>query len=169
MGKQCFTSSTRPRDSHQPFLDDHGATYGQSVEGIWLAFVEARYTLYIGLPNRLRVDQGSAFTSDRWREITSQAGIQIRISGVKSHSSLGIGERLHGTLRRIYKKVRADFPDASPFILLKIAVKAMNDTIGENGLVPSLLVFGIVSRSPIISTEIPSQRERMKILSTAQI
>ena len=94
------------------FLDAHGATYGQSVEGIRLAFVGAWCTMYTGLLNRHRVEQGYAFTSDRWCKITSRAGIQLRISGVKAHSSLGTGERLHGPLRSIYRKVRADFPDA---------------------------------------------------------
>ena len=32
---------TATRFSSAIFLDAHGATYGQSVEGIWLAFVEA--------------------------------------------------------------------------------------------------------------------------------
>ena len=45
----------------------------------------------------------------------------------------------------------------------------MNDTIGENDGVPSLLVFRNVPRFPIISTEIPSKRERMQILSAAQM
>ena len=45
----------------------------------------------------------------------------------------------------------------------------MNDTIAENGLVPSLSVFRIVPRFTIISTEIPSHRERMQIISTAQM
>lgn len=88
---------------------------------------------------------------------------------MKAHSSLGVGESLHGLLGRIYRKDRANFPDASPVILLKIAVKAMKDTIGENGLVPSLLVFGIIPHFPIISTEIPSQCERGQILSAVQM
>ena len=48
---------TATRFSSAIFLDAHGATYGQSVEVIWLAFVEAWCTMYTGLPNRLRVDQ----------------------------------------------------------------------------------------------------------------
>ena len=147
-----YVIDTATRLSSAIFLDAHAATYGQSIEGIWLAFVKAWCILYTGLPNRLLVDQGFTFTSDRWREITSQTGIQLRISGVKAHSSLGIGERLHGPPRNIYRKVRADFPDASPFIVLKIAVKPMNNTIGENGLVSSPLLFRIVPRFPIIST-----------------
>ena len=45
----------------------------------------------------------------------------------------------------------------------------MSETIGENGLIPSLLVFGIIPRFPIISTNLPSQKERMAILAAAQM
>ena len=157
---------TATRFSAATFLD---GDFDQSVEGIWLAFIQAWCTLYTGYPNRLRVDQGSSFTSDRWRQLTDHAGIQLRISGVKAHSSLGIGERLHEPLRRIYRKVRADYPQAPNKILLSIAVKAMNDTIGEKGLVPSLLTFGITPRFPIISTELPTQDERMGLLTSGQM
>lgn len=78
--------------------------------------------------------------------MTDLSGIQLRISGVKAHSSLGIGGRLHDPLRRIYSKVRADYPQAQIKVLRKIAVKAMNDTIGEKGLVLSLLVSGITKK-----------------------
>lgn len=54
-------------------------------------------------------------------------------------------------------------------MLLKISTKAMNDTIDHNGLVPSLLVFGVIPRFPILCSEFPTQRERMKILSEARI
>lgn len=55
---------TATRLSYATFLDAHAAPYGQSVEGIRLAFVEALYIMHTGLPNNLRVDQGSAFTPD---------------------------------------------------------------------------------------------------------
>lgn len=45
----------------------------------------------------------------------------------------------------------------------------MNDTIGKNDLVTSYLVFGITTRFPIISTELPKQQERMEALSKAQM
>jgi hypothetical protein len=58
-------------------------------------------------------------------------------------------------------------PDIQPAIGLRLAVKAMNDTIGEDGLVPSLLVFGISPRHQVLSTNLPTQQERMKVLATA--
>ena len=110
--------------------------FDQSVEDIWLAFIQIWCTLYTDYPSRLRDDQGSSFTSDRWRQLTDHAGIPLRMSGVKAHSSLGIGERLHETLRSIYRKVRAEYPQAHSQILFSRAVKAMNGTIGEKGMYP---------------------------------
>ena len=141
--------------------------YEQSVEGIWLAFIEAWRTIYTRYPNRLRTDAGSVFTSPRWKDLTDMSGIELRISGVEAHNSFGIGERLHALLRCIYRKIKNDFPQISPDILLELTVKAMNDTNGENGLVPSLLVFGIIPRFPIISSHLPTHRQRMKVLSEA--
>lgn len=44
---------------------------------------------------------------------------------------------------------------------LKHSVKAVNDTAGPAGLVPTLLVFGILPRLPIHPNEFPEQRDRM--------
>lgn len=51
---------------------------------------------------------------------------------------------------------------------LRLATKALNDAMGENGLVPSLLVFGLIPRFPIIATDMPTQSERMVVLATAR-
>lgn len=91
----------------------------------------------------------------------------MRISGVEAHNSLGIGEALHHPLRQIYRKIQHDHPRVAKEMLLRVAVKAMNDTMNENGLVPSLLVFGLIPRFPIIASELPNQKERMEILTTA--
>ena len=114
-------------------------------------------TMYTGYPNRLRTDQGSVFTSQRWKQLTDLQGILLRLSGVKAHSSLGIGERLHEPLRRIYTKISHHKPHVDKSYVLKVAVKAMNDTMGENGLVPSRLVFGIIPRFPILNTDLPNR------------
>ncbi len=159
---------TATRFSAATFLDSNGSTYGQSVEGVWMAFTHTWCTMYTGYPNRMRTDQGSIFTSERWKQLTDIAGVQLRLSGVRAHNSLGIGERLHSPLRRIFEKVKHNYPAADPKYLLSIAVKAMNDTIGENGLVPSRLVFGIIPRFPILNSDLPNQKERLAIIQMAQ-
>jgi hypothetical protein len=49
-----------------------------------------------------------------------------------------------------------------------ITIKALNDTAGPDGLVPSLLVFGVSPRSPEISRKFPAQRSRLKAMHTAR-
>lgn len=80
------------------------------------------------------------------------ACIQLRLSVVTAHSSLEIGECLHEPLRRSFRMLRMDHHSLAQQAILNISVKEMNDIIGENGLVPSLLVFGITPRFHIIGT-----------------
>ena len=159
---------TATRFSNATFLDSSDQNYGQSVEGIWLAFLECWCSMYTGYPDRLRTDAGSVFTSPRWKEIAKMAGIELRLSGIEAHNSLGIGERYHEPLRRIYRKVKHDHPNLMPKTILRLSLKAMNDTMGENGLVPSLLTFGVIPRFPILNTELPTQQERLEALKKAQ-
>ena len=51
---------------------------------------------------------------------------------------------------------------------LALAVKAMNDTMNEDGLVPSLLVFGTLPRFPLTDSNVVAQKERMRVLSCAR-
>jgi hypothetical protein len=73
-------------------------------------------------------------------------GVRLELSPIESHNSLTVGERYHESLRRIYRKVRHDFPTITEALALSLSNKAMNDTIGPEGLVSTLLVFGIISR-----------------------
>jgi hypothetical protein len=99
---------TATRFSASTFLDKHDYAYGQSVDGGWAAFLECWATVYSGKPNKIRTGAGSIFVSPRWRERTDMAGILLQISGVESHNSLGLGKRMHETLRWIYRKVSYD-------------------------------------------------------------
>jgi hypothetical protein len=137
------------------FLDSHSESYGQRLDGIWDAFIDIWCSIYTGYPDRLRIDSESAFTSVKWKTLTGSRGITLLISGVEAHNSLGIGERYHGPLRRVYQKIEHEFPHVGPALLLQIAVKAITDTTGTNGLAPSLLVFGVVPRFAPMSMDLP--------------
>lgn len=115
----------------------------------------------------MRLYQGSAFTSDKSKNLTNDNGIKLRLPSVKAHSSLGIGE-LHSLLIRIYNKIANKLPTISMQLVLRVAAKAKNDTLSENGLMPSRLVFGIISRPPVHNTDLTNQRERMTKTSKAQ-
>lgn len=90
----------------------------------------------------------SAYTDDVIYAIMCQlSGIVLTLPGVEIHNALGEGERYHAYLCQVYKKVRADFPNIDEEYTLRIALKAVNDTSGPSGLVPTLLFWSITAHS----------------------
>ena len=61
---------------------------------------------------------------------------------VKAHNSVRMVERYHGPLCRIYHIIIAELLDISKDMALQMAFKVINDSVGPNGLIPTLLVFG---------------------------
>lgn len=108
---------------------------------VWSKFVECWISIYTGMPNRIRVDRGTCF-GDNFFSIARRANIDIGRSGVEAHSSLGVGERYHKPLRDTFRKAKIAIPSATNDLILSLSVKAMNDTLGPEGFVPSALVFG---------------------------
>jgi hypothetical protein len=141
---------------------------GATVEEVWGTFLECWATVYIGYPNIMRTDAGFIFVSQKWKRFTDLSKIKLEQTGVDAHNSLGIGERYHGPLRREYHKFKKDFPSMSLELALHLAVNAMNDTMGPNGLVTSLLVFGMVPRFPIIDANVPEQEQRVLAMKVSR-
>lgn len=69
----------------------------------------------------------------------------------------------------MYREIRRDHQSVLPKLVLKVNVRAMIVTIGENGLVPSFFVLGFFARFPITGTKISIGKERMKALATARV
>jgi hypothetical protein len=132
---------------------------GQDVESIWAALLECWVLVYTGYPRKVRTDAGSVFTSDKWLELHETNGIVLQTSGIESHNSIGLGERMHAPLRRVYNKILMDYPHLRRSMLLKLAIKATNDIIGIAGIAPSMLAFGCIPRFPITTSHLPEQAE----------
>ena len=98
-------------------------------------------SVYTGLPHCALVDEGTQFRNI-FAELASIHDMQIKKSGIQSHNSLGVGERYHQALRDTYGKLKFDHPSLQRQVLLALAVKAINDTLGPEGVIPSALVFG---------------------------
>jgi hypothetical protein len=65
---------------------------------------------------------------------------------IKAHYSIGIVERYYAPLCQAFEIITKELPCVLKQFVLQIAVKAVNDTAGPNGLVPTLLVFSTYSR-----------------------
>lgn len=55
-------------------------------------------------------------------------------------------ERCHEPIRRAYKIVKREAPDLYKEAALQSEVKAVNDSVGPDGLVPTLLLYGTLPR-----------------------
>lgn len=141
---------------------------GKSSLELWEAFMEGWSTIYVGNPNRVRVDRDKTFTSKEWTKLAEEGGISIQLSPIESHNSIGQGETYHHHLRRIFNILHTAKPATDPDLLLRYAIKGINDTMGENGLVPTQLVFGCMPSFPVTRLQTPKQKERMRLLRNAR-
>jgi hypothetical protein len=133
---------------------------GQDTKTIWNTFLYMWVTMYTGYPSSILTDQGSVFTGKEWIDLCAKASVSLRTTGTESHNSLGQGET--------YQKVAMTHAELPDELSLALSVKAMNDTAGPHGLVPSLLLFGVLPRFPEIDGQLPDQDTRLKSMALAR-
>jgi hypothetical protein len=109
---------------------------------------------YLGPPDFIATDAGKNFISKEFRYHAGQMGIKIKTVSVEAHNSIGLVERYHGPLRRAYRIITAELHDIDKDMALQIAFKAPNDSVGPDGLVPTLLVYGTYPR--MVESDAPS-------------
>ena len=73
-------------------------------------------------------------------------GIIVKNAPVKANHSIGMVERYYGPLRRIYSIITNEILGIKPELALQMSFKAINNSVGPNRLVPTLLVFGAYPR-----------------------
>jgi hypothetical protein len=101
----------------------------------------------VGPPDVIIKNAGTNFVGNKLVNNARILAIEIEKIPVKAHHLIGKVERYYGPIRRIFEIITADLGnDVIPDNALQMAVKAVNDTAGSNGLVPTLLVFGTYPR-----------------------
>lgn len=101
------------------FWDLQGASYGQAASSTWLVLVVMRCATYSCFANLLRAHQESAFTLQRWKQLTTLNGIELSFSGVQTNCSFGTCKWLHDRFCRIYREIRNGYPDVGQRLVLK--------------------------------------------------
>jgi hypothetical protein len=94
-------------------------------------------------------------------------GIEVKQMPVEAHHSIGKVERYYIPLRRAYDILSTEVPEISREERLQSAVKAVNNTIGPDGLIPTLLVYGAYPRLSREDKLIPSNTERARAIERA--
>jgi hypothetical protein len=92
--------------------------------------------------------------------------IKVKEVPVKAHNSVGLVKRYHAPLRQAYKILKKELKDEhiNKEIVLQIAVKAVNDSAGPDGIVLILLVFGSYPRMTEIDALLPTIVKRAEAI-----
>lgn len=122
---------------------------------------------YLGPPDLITHDAGKNFISKEFKEYTTTMGISTKAVPVEAHNSIGMGERYHGPLRRIYQIITVELPGIDKEMALQMSFKAINDTAGPDGLVPTLLVFGAYPRMTDSDAPSPTVTQRANAMRKA--
>ena len=93
--------------------------------------------------------------------------ISTKAVPVEAHWSVGLVERAHPALRRAYQIITDECKNIQKELALQMAVKAVNDTAGPDGLVPTLLVYGAYPRISNLDPPAPSITERAAAIRKA--
>jgi hypothetical protein len=94
--------------------------------------------------------------------------IKIDKIPIEAHYSISKIKRYYAFIRRAYEIVTAELGNSvSPENALQMAIKAVNDTAGPDGLIPILLVFGTFPRVSHNSPPFPSITTRAEAVRKA--
>jgi hypothetical protein len=135
---------------------------------IWNILKAIWIDTYVGPPDIMVTDAGKNFKSSEFVANARILAIEVEEVLIKAHNSIGKIERYHGPLKRAFEVITANLGiSLAPEYVLQMAVKAVNDTAGHDGLVPIFLVFGTYSRLLSSSPSLLSLTVRANVVRKA--
>jgi hypothetical protein len=113
-------------------------------------------------------DAGKNFKNSEFVANARILAIQVEEVPIEAHNSIGKIKRYHGPLKRAFEVITANLGTSlAPEYVLQMAVKAVNDTAGHDGLVSTLLMFGTYPRLLPSSPPLPSLTIRANAMRKA--
>lgn len=122
---------------------------------------------YIGPPEYIIHDAGTNFTSMELCQNASSLGIMTKGFPVEAHWSIEMVERYHSTLRIAYLIIEQETRHQNKELALEIFIKAINNTAGPDGLIPTLLVSGAYPKMTRLNPPSPSIFQRSTAIHKA--
>lgn len=137
-----------------------------SAADTWDAITRCWSNVYLGPPDYLRIDQGSNFVAKEFRGLVAAEVIELMEAPIESPSTMSHVERYHGPLRAAFTKLESELPSLSKESNIQMAIYCVNNTVGPEGLCPTLCVFGAIPR-PLRQMPAPSQIHRARAIDNA--
>jgi hypothetical protein len=103
------------------------------------------------------INAGKNFKNSEFVANARILAIEVEEVPVEAHNSIGKIERYHGPLKRAFEVIIADLGTSlAPEYVLQVAIKAVNDTAGHDGLIPIFLMLETYFRFLPSSPPLPS-------------
>jgi hypothetical protein len=101
--------------------------------------------------------------------LANSIAIEVKKVPVKAHNSVGQVKQYHTPLRRAYEIIQDKLEDKhiNKEMMLQMTVKAINDSAGPDGIVPTLLVFSAYPQLTEIDPPFPLVTKRAEAIYTA--
>jgi hypothetical protein len=130
----------------------------------WNIFRTIWINIYLGSPDIIIINASANFKGNFVNNAKNLA-IKIEKVPVETHNSIDKIERYHDPMKRAYEIITFKLGNTiSPKHALQMAIKAINDIAGLNGLVFILLVFGAFPRISHILPPFPLMTARGKAI-----
>lgn len=137
---------------------------GTTADDIWRAFRLCWCDVYIGPPDLVVHDAGTNIMAKAFQDHADLMHIETKPVPREAANSMTYVERYHAPLRRAYKIIEKEAPGMDREAVLQCAVKSVNDSVGPDGLVPTLLVYGALPRLGL-PTDRPSPTAQQRALA----
>ena len=92
----------------------------------------------------------------KFKQYATNMGIIIKNTPVEAHHFISMIERYYGPLRQVYSIITTKISGIKPNLALQMFFKAINDSVGLNELVSTLLVFDTYSKMTKLDAPSPS-------------
>jgi hypothetical protein len=134
---------------------------------VWDSFRMCWIDSYQGPPNQVTVDASKNLVSKEFKDNATAVGTRLKIVPVEAHHSIGKLERYHTIIRKAYNCITTEIPGLDREMALQMSFKATNDSVGPDGLVPTLLVYGAYPRITEYDPPSPTITQRAQAIRTA--
>lgn len=117
-----------------------------SADELWTALKACWINVYIGPPDVITHDAGTNFIARAFQANADFLHIKCKQVPIEASNRMSIVERYHEPVRRAFPIIKKECPTFDFDETLLAAVKALNESIGPDGLIPAILVFGAMPR-----------------------
>lgn len=117
-----------------------------TTDTVWRAMRVCWVDVYLGTPDIVAHHAGKQSISKVFQTNAALLHITTKSAPIESPNPMSYAERYHTPMWHAYKIVLAETVELDTEAALQIAVKSVNDSIGPDGQVRTLLVYGALPR-----------------------